>query len=70
VAASRTIEAEEDGTRACLDAVWAVLIHGGYEVGAPLPGGQPSAEPGGGCAAVPRSGAALISIRLRSATQR
>ena len=25
-----------------------------------MPGGRPSAEPGGGCAAVPRSGAALI----------
>jgi hypothetical protein len=29
-------------------------------VGAPVPGGRPSAKPGDGRAAVPRSGAALI----------
>ncbi len=36
------------------------LISGSLAVGAPVPGGRPNAEPGGGRAAVPRSGAALI----------
>ena len=49
------------------------LISGSLAVGAPVPGGRPNAEPGGGRAAVPRSGAALIkygSIRQRGARRR
>jgi hypothetical protein len=46
------------------------LISGSLAVGAPVPGGRPNAEPGGGRAAVPRSGAALIYVRINSATRR
>jgi hypothetical protein len=58
---SRTIEAEEDGPAAwCAVADSADLIGDNLRHGAAVPGGRPNAEPGGGRAAVPRSGAALI----------
>jgi hypothetical protein len=57
---SRTIEAEDDGQLLIAVAECAELVRGSLRVGAPVPGGRPNAEPGGGRAAVPRSGAALI----------